>query len=733
VDCNELQLSMARALSATTTVLPISQATCLMPCRFSIRGILIGVGAFLAFADGPSRAGGGLNSTPAYRVQLDTGHSWRPPFGLDRVGRPVIAVVEASAPAARSGYRLTANFRGRAAANYPVRFPKAPPYSARVVLDVFADEVVLSNESGSTELLRQSIRLPEIEADALARPETVINPVDLGTILVPSGWLLLGPGQSATLELAALSRSDDVPRAVLKAAFGSMPKGMVSAPVALAAGRVARHQLRLSEFPRDRDRDVLNVALDDGAGRIVWQKSIPVMLVSNPPQHPQFGATYERLRYDAPISIRDPATGAYSRLPYENGWKPELRDVVVWLPDGGRFVFWRGSSFIPFWASRHNTGLCYEWAEIISQPKGAVDCVEPLMDKELRYGTVEIVESTQARVHVRWGYQSTDFNYRVWGDAAVEDYYFYPDGFGTRVVNLRADAKNDYELSEFIILTPQGAYPLDVLPQVPVEALFLDGRKTPFRLPNPTGTAPPTSETKSAKEIPAIYRLRMSDRDTLAAVYFNPNETKLPPVVFAPFFDQGQMVTPCYWGSHWPLARGNSTGRTIDERIALTPCHNSVMSWGGCRPKPLVTAELVTLDTLGRSRPMVQRRWAWLIGMTDEPDGRLLDRARSFAAPPSLKLEGARLDFDAYAPERRAICMTDRSSEITLTIEPAVPCVNPVFEWNEKRKGGIEVFLDDRPLTHDRFAWDGRVLWLSATIERPTRLRIRWDLDPAKK
>ena len=38
------------------------------------------------------------------------------------------------------------------------------------------------------------------------------------------------------------------------------------------------------------------------------------------------------------------------------------------------------------------------------------------MDKELRYGRVEIMESTAARVHVRWTYQSTDLHYKVWGD-----------------------------------------------------------------------------------------------------------------------------------------------------------------------------------------------------------------------------------------------------------------------------------------------------------------------------
>ncbi len=98
------------------------------------------------------------------------------------------------------------------------------------------------------------------------------------------------------------------------------------------------------------------------------------------------------------------------------------------------------------------------------------------------------------------------------------------------------------------------------------------------------------------------------------------------------------MVTPCYWGSHWPLARGNSTGNSIDDRIQFTPTHNSVMSWAGKRPVPLSTSELVTLDTLGRSRPMIVRRWAWLIGTSDAADGRLVDWAKSFATPPSLLL-----------------------------------------------------------------------------------------------
>jgi hypothetical protein len=493
---------------------------------------------------------------PSFQIVLENAHPWRPPFGLARVGRPVVALLTPRIRPEPGGYELVALSNGREMSRQTLVLA-AFPSSSRVTLQGEVDELILwtTRKAGEqpVELARQKITIPRLEAEAIARPELITNPVDLGTVLVPSGWLLVEPGQSATLAAAAISRGRDWPRAKLVARYESAPDEAKSVPLPLESGVRQSLEMKLPQAPPGADRDVLSVVLDDGEGRALWRKSIPVMLVQKRPVRPHFGATYERLRYDAPISVREPATGKFSRMRYDDAWKAELRDVVVWLPNGARFVFWRGSSYIPFWAGKNNTGACYEWAEIISQPAGAVDCVEPLMDKELRYGSVEIVESTTARAHVRWTYQSTDFHYKVWGDAAVEDYYFYPDGLGTRVVSLKSDPKNDYELSEFIILTPQGAYPLEVLPDRLVDALFLDGRKHPFPFPNPTA--------KQAEDLnrvtdgsPAIYRIRLSKEDQLAAVYYSPNEPKLPPVIFAPFFDQGQMVTPCYWGSHWPLA-----------------------------------------------------------------------------------------------------------------------------------------------------------------------------------
>ena len=80
------------------------------------------------------------------------------------------------------------------------------------------------------------------------------------------------------------------------------------------------------------------------------------------------------------------------------------------------------------------------------------------------------------------------------------------------------------------------------------------------------------------------------------------------------------------------------------------------MSWAGRRPARSRRPSVATLDTLGRSRPMTMRRWAWLIGMSDDTDARLVEWAKSFATPPSLEAAGgAALAFDGYAPERRAI------------------------------------------------------------------------------
>ena len=535
-----------------------------------------------------------------------------------------------------------------------------------------------------------------------------------------------GGGQKALIEIAAISHTEEFADAQVRAWFDGGKPAEKALPLAIDKRATANLELPLSTTA---DRSVLHVTITNRTQEL-WKKDIRTMIVTHPPRWPAFGAVETKLRYDAPISVKDMQTGALSSIDYDTAWDAKFNDVVVFLPNGSRYVFWRGSSYIPFWAGLHNTGLCYEWAETTPPPDGFVDSVEPLMDKELRYGRVKIMESTASRIHVRWTYQSTDFMYKVWGDQATEDYYFYPDGFGTRVLTLTSAPGADYELTEFIVLTPQSAFPFDVLPSHMADVLFLDGQKRAVTFPyRPEKDAPAANPNKltNPKQLPMVFRIFDAKDDPTAAIYFDPRDVTTP-IAYQPFFDRGLMVTPAYWGSHWPLGRGKSTGYTIDDRISSNPGHNSLMTWGlGNRPKPLSISEYQMLDTLGRSRDMTIQKWAWLIAKTDAPDDLLLDWAQSFSNPPSLEMTGAHINFPSYVQDRRAMRLAVDSPSIDIEMKPAVRSVNPVFELEGAPKELASVTVDGKALPEGGYAWDGSTLWLKTTIGGSgAKIRLRF-------
>jgi len=661
------------------------------------------------------------------RLSVEPGHAWCPPFGLDRIGRPLDAVVEVRSDARPTEQLVVVGtLAAKEVSRQAVTFPGGKaPWLGRVALEAWPSEVALWVKDGPQGEPRQLARVPvtpaAFEAAAVALPDKAIHPVDLGTILVPADWLLLAGGQRASVQVAALSRNGEVPDARAVAWYESAPRQKAATVFPLQQGRKAQASIELKPCSGALERDALHVVITGAEGKELWHKQIRVMIVPKPPNWPAFGAVRTKLRYDAPIlSV---VNGKYTSLNYDDAWAPELQDVAVFLPNGARWVFWRGSSYIPFWAGKHNTGLCYEWAERHSPNTGFTDCPEPLMDKELRYGRVEIVESTEARVHVRWSYQSCDFNYRVNGDLAVEDYYFYPDGFGTRVLTLTSIPEAQYEVAEFIILSPQGAFPLDILPPDLVDAIFAKGEKAAIRFPFAGGEQ--AREWSKVGDVPAVYRVRLSKLEPLAAISFCPLLTSKP-TPFTAFYDRGLLVTPAYWGSHWPLTRGCNTGWSINDRISLGPAHNSLMTWGASRPKPIRSATIETQDGLGRLKTMKVQTWAWLIGMADASDVALAQWAQSFAQPPSMELRGARQDSEPYAPERRALHLAVGDRSVSITVRPAGWCMNPVFELQGAPESLLSVELDGRALDRKQYAWDGATLWLNAELNRPTPIRLEF-------
>jgi hypothetical protein len=657
--------------------------------------------------------------TNSVNVEVGPVHPWRPPFHLDRVGHSSEAIITIDWPELPEGtFKMITYLRGKEISRQPVQFSGAAPFKARKPLPENTDQVALfftGTHSKIEEIARRKISLSSLEFEAVAQPAKVINPIDLGAILVPADWLLLQHGQKANLSLAVISRTKEVSSVRATAWYGSAPAGKVNSNIVLNQGKKMVSTLALPENIALSDHDTLNIVITNTTGKELWKKQISVMIVPEQQAWPSFGAVKTKLRYDPPVT--NIINGKNIPFSYTKAWTTEKEDYVVFLPNGSRWVFWRGSSYIPFWASRYNTGLSYEWAERISPNTGFTDCPEPLMDKELRYGKVEIIESTSSRVHVRWNYQSCDFNYKVNGDFSQEDYYFYPDGMGTRVLTLTCIPEAEYEVAEFILLASQAALPFDIMPEKPMDIISLNsGRKVEISLPE--------KDTSWKKiEDPGIYRMRLHKKEPMAAFSFNPLLLKKP-FAFGPFYDKGQVVTPAYWGGHWPLSQGFNTGRAINESIWSGPSHNSLLTWAAKRPQPLHSETLMTKDALGVLKTMRKETYAWLIGMTDASDKTLLNTARSFARPAKLELKGAVAGTEIYSQERRAFCLEATDKKITITIKPVEWCVNPVFELKGVNAGLINAKLGNKILNHSQYAWDGKTLWIKAAINQPATIEL---------
>jgi hypothetical protein len=251
-----------------------------------------------------------------------------------------------------------------------------------------------------------------------------------------------------------------------------------------------------------------------------------------------------------------------------------------------------------------------------------------------------------------------------------------------------------------------------------MDVLFLDGQKKeigfPFAPEKPLAGGESAPLFANPEHQAVIYRLYPQKDDPAAVVYFDPRDSTVPSA-YEPFYDQGELVTPAYWGNHWPLTRGRWTGWTINSGIHTNPAHNSVAGWSEM-PTPLARSEYPTVDALGQPRTMTLQRWAALIADTDLSDEALLNWARSYAEPPSLELKGAHVDFPAYSPERRALRLIADAREMEIKVKPSTHAVNPVFELSGVSQEIESVLLEGRPLASNEFTWDGATLWIKADI-----------------
>jgi len=666
----------------------------------------------------------GASEAQGVRLRIAPQEPWKPPYGLERVTTPLHATVHAARGQREGAFRLAWIADGKEGdrVDVPVRKGRLQPVG---VPPVATGVVLYARTSGDKDEIIARETLPGWRVALEARAVEAANPVDLGYIMPPYDHLVVRGGAAATLSASVRRRYGNVDKLTIRAWYASQSGTVVETPVAIGAEGRANVSLALPLAPTSGTDDVLQVRLLGADGVEQWSGTVLVALSQAKSALPKMGAVATKLAYPLPIhTTKGP-------IPYADGWKPEFEDVVVCLPNGGRFVFWRGASYAPFWAWRSNIGLCYQWAEFPRKYVRGGDCVEPLWDKELRYSRVEIVESTPAHVHVRWRYRSCNIGYQVGVDYTIEDFHFYPDGMGVRNLECVYPPGTLAQISDFIPVHPPMGVPLR---QVPAGTPFIDClwgqmEKVSF-------TSPLKSDKRLAERIATAgrngeaallrFRLAAADQDPLAAIYFSP---RLTDSRVGRFFKANRSGQFGYWGAHWPLTRGIGTSYAgLNGNVTKTCSHSgtfgSLVLTNASHDAPLFDETGDMPDAEGKIRHLQRSRWAWLIGMTAASDVVLRRWMASYTRPPEVAAEGANvLDDHAWAL-RRAIRLQRESDTVRLTVTPRGCCMNPVFRFTHRAGDLRRLVLDDRAVPASRYVWDGQNLWLSAQIQQPARLEM---------
>ena len=358
----------------------------------------------------------------------------------------------------------------------------------------------------------------------------------------------------------------------------------------------------------------------------------------------------------------------YTQLKFYQQWDRAWRvsnfpDVVVRFDDLPiRFIFWRGTSYIPNWVTENGIWYNNEFNETWGGVRG---CGEPMSDKQCRYSHVRVIESSAARAVVHWRYALTDVFYQIarqdeatgWGDWSDELYTIYPDGTSVRDVTLHSsNPEQPHEWQESIVVMGPGFSPENSLEPTGLTLVDAAGDKVDYTWGQST---PPRKPGKPAH--PCIQLINTKSRYKPFAI-LRPEDK--------PEFDvySGEVrreVSPYPWWNHWPAATFASDGRYA--MAADRPSHSSLthLFWGQYQAGPQWMRKIM------------------LAGMTDQSAESLLPLMRAWSHPAELRPSGAGVASCGYDPTQKAYVLKcaqpGASLAFDLAANPESPVLNPAF------------------------------------------------------
>ncbi|MDX1701336.1 MAG: hypothetical protein R3250_12005, partial [Melioribacteraceae bacterium] len=271
----------------------------------------------------------------------------------------------------------------------------------------------------------------------------------------------------------------------------------------------------------------------------------------------------------------------YTQLKYDPQWDEQWRvddhpDVVVRFDDGGhKFVFWRGTSYIPCWVTDNDIWYTNEFVERRGwHSPNTEGCVEPMSDKQCRYSHVRIIESNDARAVIHWRYAPVDVHYEHpfidkntgWSDWVDEYYYIYPNATGVRSITVQStNLKKWIEFHEGIVVNQPGTVPDDNIKPGAVSVANMKGENYTYYWDENGGPVFDKNPERAN-----IYKINLkSDKSPFALVK--------PPQI------DGNIITSYLghsdksmfnWWDHWPVSQVASDGR--GAKSSRNPSHTSL-------------------------------------------------------------------------------------------------------------------------------------------------------------
>jgi hypothetical protein len=378
-------------------------------------------------------------------------------------------------------------------------------------------------------------------------------------------------------------------------------------------------------------------------------------LPSGPKASSKFGAINTTLKYypawDAPWHMGDNA------------------DVVVRFDHSPcKFVFWRGTNYIPNFVTENdiwfNNAFDEGWNEHGS--------CEPMSDKRNTYSHVKIIERNDARVVVLWRYGLVDnwnkFAFEDpetgWGDWVEETYYMYPDMTGIRKDVLYSNApRAAHEWQEDIMVLSPGQTPEDILEYGALTMANMKGETKTFSWEHEVPPAEP-GEPKDAN----IKKINTKSTYKPFSIIRPVDQPRYD--IYAGEIRRDVSVFP--WWNHWPVATKPTDGRYA--QFADRPAHSSLSHWHW--------------DAYEMTDNSVTK--LMLIGMTKEDTNELLTIAKSWIAAPELISKGRNISNSYYDQAEKAykikLDKTNKDIEFAIHANEEAPLVNPAIiieNWGE--------------------------------------------------